>query len=349
LERYLMRALPLLSIAARVIEHCMRCRIGFVVLAGLLTVYPIVSVGQTQRPPIIPMAQSGGGAQSQQGTMGTGANISGLSDDPIFAGEIVHLNVFNAPDFTLSTRVSRDGEIAVPLLGAIHVAGLSSAEAGDLLARQLKSRDLLLDPQVIVTVEATATGITVLGEVHSPGIFPPPGKHYLSDLLAVAGGLTSNTGRIIEISNDNHPGNKDYIPWDPTMHNTNNYDRPVNAGDRILVRACGIAYIGGNVLKPGAYSLCGSPRMTLAELLNLAGGIAPLSSPNHTVLIRPRPDGTKISMEIDAHKVLVARAPDMIVQEDDVIYVPPSGVKNVATRALAFSLSLVTPLLYLYH
>jgi protein involved in polysaccharide export with SLBB domain len=37
------------------------------------------------------------------------------------------------------------------------------------------------------------------------------------------------------------------------MHNTENFDRPVAPGDRVLVRACGIAYVGGNVMKPGAY------------------------------------------------------------------------------------------------
>jgi polysaccharide biosynthesis/export protein len=342
-----MRAPHRLSIYARALGSSIRCRKSFLILTALLGMCPMVSKGQSQREPIIPMAQSGGAAPSAAAaTIGT---ISGMSDNPISAGEIIHINVFNAPDFTLSTRVSASGEIAVPLLGAVHVAGLSSTEAGTILASKLKLSDMLLDPQVTVTVEATTTGITVLGEVHSPGIFPPPGKHNLSDLLAAAGGLTANTGRIIEISNSSDPGNKEYVPWDPTMHNTGSYDRPVHPGDRVLVRACGIAYIGGNVAKPGAYSLCGSPKMTLSELLTLAGGIMPLSASNHTVLIRPRPDGTKIAMEIDAHKVLVSKAPDMIVQEDDVIYVPSSGIKNATTRALEFSLTLVSPLLYLYH
>ena len=58
------------------------------------------------------------------------------------------------------------------------------------------------------------------------------------------------------------------------MHNTNNFNRPVSAGDRVLVRACGIAYVGGNIQKPCAYSLCGSQVMTLSEVMSLAGGIA---------------------------------------------------------------------------
>lgn len=339
------------SIVAYFDGNSMRRFKASLIAAALVGFWPIAGVGQTQRPSIIPMAQGGGTPppSSSSPASALGGAISGISDDPISAGEVVHVNVFNAPDFSLNTRVSESGDIAFPFLGVIHIAGLSSTETGKLLASQLKARNLLLDPEVMVTVESTATGVTVLGEVHSPGIFPLPGKHRLSDLLAAAGGLTSNTGRVIEISNNRSPENKQYVPWDPTMHNTESYDRPVNAGDRVLVRACGIAYVGGNVGKPGAYSLCGSPKMTLSEVLTLAGGIAPLSSPNHTVIVRPRPDGTKITMEIDAHKILIAKAPDMIVQEDDIIYVPPSGVKNAANRALAFAMTMVAPILYVAY
>jgi polysaccharide export outer membrane protein len=232
------------------------------------------------------------------------------------------------------------------MLGAIHFAGLSSATASSLIASQLKQRNLMIDPQVTVTVESTSSGITVLGEVRSPGIYPPPGKHLLSDLLATAGGLTANTGRVIEISNDRTPDKKTYIPWDPTMHNTSNYDRPINAGDRVLVRACGIAYVGGNVMKPGAYSLCGSPRMTLSEVISLAGGIAPLSSPSHTFLVRVQPDGVKTVDQIDVHKVLTAKVADPVVQEDDIIYVSPSPAKAAANRALGYAMTLAGPLIY---
>jgi polysaccharide export outer membrane protein len=272
-----------------------------------------------------------------------------MSDDPISAGEVVHIVVFDAPDFNLVTRVSEVGEIALPFLGAVHIAGLSSMQAGSLLASQLKSHDLLLDPEVTVTVEANATGVTVLGEVRSPGIFPLPGKHYISDVLAVAGGLTANTGRVIEIANNRIPQNKEYIPWDPTMHNTSSYDRLVNPGDRLLVKACGIAYVGGNVAKPGAYSLCGSPQMTLSELISLAGGMLPLTAPNHTVIVRQLPDTRKIVFEVDAKKILEAKASDIVVHEDDVIYIPASGIKNVANRALAYSFTLVAPLLYYFR
>lgn len=302
---------------------------------------------QDQRPALIPSSQGGG--NSAAAAAAANANVGGLTDEPISPGQIVHVAVFNAPDFSMITRVSESGDIALPMLGSIHLEGLNSEGAADLLARELKTHNLMLDPHVTVTVDSSSTGITVLGEVHAPGIYPPPGKHLLSDVLALAGGLTANTGRVIEISNDHHPEEKAEVAWDPTMHNTSTYDRPVEPGDRVLVRACGIAYVGGHVAKPGAYSLCGSPQMTLSEVIALAGGVVPLTAEKHTYLVRTQADGTRAVQEIDLHKVLMSKVADPIVKEDDIIYVTPSAVKDAVNRAIAAALSISGAFVYAYH
>jgi len=309
---------------------------------------PFFAGAQEQRPAIVPLAQGSGGSSSAT-SASSSASIGGLSDGPIGPGEVVHINVFDAPDFSVVTRVSATGDVPYPILGSFHLGGLNSDLAARMLAKELRDRNLMLDPEITVTVEASSTGITVLGEVHSPGIYPPPGKHQLSDLLATAGGLTGNTGRIIEITNDRNSGKKDYVSWDPTMHNTENFDRPVSPGDRVLVRACGIAYVGGNVAKPGAYSLCGSQNMTLSEVMSLAGGVAPNSSTSRTYIVRTQPDGTKIVEQIDVKKVLTARVADPIVKEDDIIFVSPSPLKAILKGALSFALAITPSFLYVYH
>ncbi|HMG87446.1 MAG TPA: polysaccharide biosynthesis/export family protein [Terracidiphilus sp.] len=172
---------------------------------------------QEPRPALIPLAQGSGGGGSSS-SAASAASIGGLSDGPISAGEVVHINVFDAPDFSLVTRVSESGDIPYPILGQIHIEGLNSASAAQMLAKGLKDRNLMLDPEVTVTVDSSTTGITILGEVRSPGIYPPPGKHQLSDLMATAGGLTSNTGRIIEITHQHDPGKPEFLSWDPTIH-----------------------------------------------------------------------------------------------------------------------------------
>lgn len=319
-----------------------------VAVGALCVVSSVAATAQVERPALIQGGQSGA-APSTTVSAGSVAVVGGLTDEPISAGQVVHVAVFNAPDFSVNTRVSESGDIAYPILGAVHLEGMNSAEAAKTIADQLKQHDLMIDPNVTVTVDSFTTGITVLGEVHAPGIYPMPGKHLLSDLIATAGGLTASTGRVIEISNVKMPGKTEEVPWDPTMHDTSSYDRPVHAGDRVLVRTCGIAYVGGHVAKPGAYSLCGSPQITVSELIALAGGVVPLTSEKHSFLIHTQADGSRAVQEVDLHKVLRARAGDPVVREDDIIYVTPSAVKDVLNRAVTFSMSMATTVLYTYH
>jgi len=312
------------------------------VIAAFLLASSVLCSSQAMRP-------SGTATPSTGANAAVSLNGSSLTDEPIYPGETVYISIFDAPDFSVTARVSQSGDIAYPMLGVIHLAGLSSAGAADLLARQLKDRNLINEPHVSVTVDSTLTGITVLGEVRSPGVYSPPGKRLLSDLLATAGGLTANTGRIIEISSERAPDEKTYIPWDPTMHNTGTYDRPVAPGDRVLVRACGFAYVGGNVIKPGAYSLCGSQKMLLSQVIALAGGTAAATATRHTLVIRTNPDGTRTSLQVDLKNVLKTHAADLVIHEDDIIYVPPSGLKATANRLETFGLGFIGTLLYVYH
>ena len=251
----------------------------------------------------------------------------GVTDEPIFPGELVNVSVFDAPDFSTTTRVSQSGDVALPYLGIVRIEGLNSASAASLVEKMLADSNLVVRPRVLVTVDAASTGITVLGEVKSPGVYPPSGKHMLSDVLAMAGGLTANSGRVIEISSDSASGQKTVLPWDPTMHNTSVYDRVIPAGSRILVKPCGVAYVGGNVGRPGVFPICASQVTTVSELVALAGGNQISSYQSHTILVRTQADGSRIVQQIDINKVLKAKATDPVVQDDDIIYIPLSGVK----------------------
>jgi polysaccharide biosynthesis/export protein len=277
------------------------------------------------------------------------AGIGSLTDEPIIAGEMVHILVFGAPDFSVTARVSDSGNIPYPILGAVHLAGLNSAGAAAEIGKQLKARDLIVEPEVTVTVDSTVTGITVLGEVRIPGIYAPPGKRMLSDLLAMAGGLTTNSGRIIEISNYHSPSKKEYVSWDPTMRNTDNFDRLVSPGDRVLVRSCGVIYVGGNVSRPGAYPVCGSKKVTMSEVIALAGGIAPNAKESHSYLVREQLDGTSVAQMFDVRKVLASRVADPVVHEDDIVYISPSPLKVALKAAMGFATTLTPSLLYTFY
>ena len=104
--------------------------------------------------------------------------------------DLVSVAVFQVPELSSKERVDSSGSIALPLVGAVEVAGLTPNEAEAKIAEVL-GRDYLQNPQVDVFVEEYASRrITVNGSVASPGVFPVSGPTTLMQILAVAGGLT---------------------------------------------------------------------------------------------------------------------------------------------------------------
>ncbi len=106
-------------------------------------------------------------------------------------GDEVEITVYGAPDLSEHTRVSAEGNISMPLIGYVRMAGLTSSEAEGAIESQLRQNNILNDPQVSLYVkEYTSGGISVAGEVAKPGVYSALGPHRLFDVLQAAGGLT---------------------------------------------------------------------------------------------------------------------------------------------------------------
>jgi polysaccharide export outer membrane protein len=71
--------------------------------------------------------------------------------------------------------VSRDGTSAVPVIGTVHVAGLSLAEAAEAIRQEGMRRDIYRDPTVALAFGVRAMNrITVDGAVEKPGTYELP-------------------------------------------------------------------------------------------------------------------------------------------------------------------------------
>lgn len=86
--------------------------------------------------------------------------------------------------------VAPDGDINFPVVGKIHIAGLTRSEVADKIYNELTSRNLVKDP--IVTVEFANAKVSVLGEVLRPGKYNFNEDHVtILDAIAMAGDLTN--------------------------------------------------------------------------------------------------------------------------------------------------------------
>jgi len=106
----------------------------------------------------------------------------------------VIVEVFGEDDLRTSGRLNPEGNLSVPLLGSIHLAGLTLTQAVSKLT-QLYSRDYLVNPKVNVTLLSYAKRrFSILGQVNRPGSIDMPDSSPegidLLEAIALAGGYT---------------------------------------------------------------------------------------------------------------------------------------------------------------
>ncbi len=105
----------------------------------------------------------------------------------------VAVEVFGEDDLRTNGRLNPEGNLSVPLLGSIHLAGLTPTQAASKLT-ELYSRDYLVNPKINVTLLSYGRRrFSILGQVGHPGIIEMPEAPEGIDLLeaiALAGGYT---------------------------------------------------------------------------------------------------------------------------------------------------------------
>jgi polysaccharide export outer membrane protein len=242
-------------------------------------------------------------------------------------GDEADITVYGAPDLSGHTRVGADGNISMPLIGYVRVAGLSSSEAEAAIEAQLRGANVLNDPRVSVFVkEYTNSGISVSGEVAKPGFYSAIGPHRLFDVLQAAGGPTDKAASKVVV---NHRGQTDSttfpISKDPAeMAGSNIVLRP---GDTVVVPRAGIVYVLGEVTRPGGYVMNATGGITVIQIVAVAGGPTHLASAGKTRLLR-RTEGGLREQRIDLRKLLRGKTGDVAVRDEDILFVPSSAIKE---------------------
>ncbi len=90
--------------------------------------------------------------------------------------------------------VTPDGDIDFPVLGKIHIAGMTRSELSGFIKGELMGRDLVKDPTVVV--EFLSSGVSVMGEVNRPGRYDMNRDNLnILEALTLAGDLTINGQR----------------------------------------------------------------------------------------------------------------------------------------------------------
>ena len=254
-------------------------------------------------------------------------------------GDLVEMTVYNVPELTTKTRISSSGDMYCPLIGYLHVAGLSNEEAQAAIERKLD--DFVKNPHVSLFVaEYASQGASVLGEVMRPGVYPVLGQQHLLDLLSAAGGLTEKAGRKITVTHRSDPDTTITIDIPRNLADNSETNIPVFPGDTVIVHKADIVYVVGDVLRPSGV-LMDAGGLTVLQALALAGGTGRTAKLNGARLLRKGANGM-IQTPVDLKKMLQAKAPDMPLEPNDILIVPSSTGKIMAGRTLEAALQAAT-------
>lgn len=249
-------------------------------------------------------------------------------------GDELNVKVFDTPEMSQMVRVTDAGEVPLLFIGNLKVVNLTPGEAARAIEDALKSKRLMIHPQVTVSVWDYATQqVSVMGEVQSPGAFPITTPLSVIDVLSRVGGLTAVADRNITI--ERHGDSRQTVKY----FLSNNSDAAfkesvlVYPGDTVIVPKAGIVYVLGDVGRPGGYTMSNNnSRMTVLEAIATAGATNKSAVSSKTKLVRKADKGT-IEIPVPLGDMEKGKQPDMAMLPDDVLFVPFSFMKNMALNA----------------
>jgi polysaccharide export outer membrane protein len=261
------------------------------------------------------------------------------------SGDIIEVTVFGVEELNKKELVlNAGGKISLPFINEVQLMGLTPREAEVKIAALFEAT-VMKNPQVSVTVkEYRSQFINVLGAVVKPGTYQLIRRAFLVDALAMAGGLLTEKAEFKALihragplssgaGNEGTAGRETLeIDLRQLLENGDaSLNVPIYAGDVVSVpeRIEHFFYVLGDVNRGGAFEINKGELITFTKALASAGGLLSTAKSSKTIIIRREEAGATKQIPVDATKVLRGQSPDILLSNDDVVFVPGSTTKAV--------------------
>jgi protein involved in polysaccharide export with SLBB domain len=191
-------------------------------------------------------------------------------------GDELRIRIWGQVNFQANLRIDRSGEIYLPQVGPVHVAGLAfsaiDAHLRSAIGRVYKNFDLTVDAGQIRAIQ-----VYVSGEARRPGVYTVSSLSTLVNALFASGGPSIHGSmRHIQLRR----GDKvvtDFDLYDLLIRGDKSKDAALQSGDVIFIPPTGgEVAVTGSVSSPAIYELRG--RDSLADLVSDAGGVSAVAS-----------------------------------------------------------------------
>jgi polysaccharide export outer membrane protein len=283
------------------------------------------------------------------------ANGTNYKDYQVGPEDELSIVVFGQDKLNRDLRVNGQGEITMPMVGAVKVGGMSP-QAIEKRLEDLYNSHYLVNPQITVKVkEYRHQRVMVTGAVAKPGSYEIIGPRSLLEVLSLAGGIansgfsigaTAQAGDVVNViryQNTLDPATKTNAaataqPFSPKTKTIvidlkrlvdgqdPRLNIPIRSGDVVNVPFAGTAYVLGGVRKPGNVPVTG--KITVSQAVAMAGGVDPLLGSQSITIMRFDDNGNPLSINTNLAKIIARTDEDLPLKDNDVLVVKESTAKK---------------------
>lgn len=193
-------------------------------------------------------------------------------------GDGIRMEVFGVEELTGDYRIDGGGRSSLPLIGQVEISGYTLPEAEQVLEAAYGER-YLRNPQITISVtDFRSQQFTAVGAVGQPTVYNVERKVSLLEALAMAGGLSTNAGENIFLTDrvrDPESGEMVtrnlLINIEELMRSEADYNVILGEAAVINVPNAGSIFVEGAVQNPGVYTARGET--TVLKAITMAGGL----------------------------------------------------------------------------
>lgn len=243
-------------------------------------------------------------------------------------GDEIRITVWGKVEGRWSVRVNRDGNIIIPKIGIMPVAGLTFKELKEVLLKEFEKYYKGFEMNVSMGALRSIT-VYVVGNARRPGAYTISSLSTLINALFVAGG-PSKTGSMRDIQvKRNGKTIVHFDLYDFLLRGDKANDIRLMPEDVIFIPPVGpLVGVAGMVKRPAIYELKGPVR--LLDLIEMAGGLMPTGYLSRVQVERIYDNEVKVLVDTDLKHL--TEQENIVLQDGDLIKVYP--ITNLIINAV---------------
>lgn len=224
-------------------------------------------------------------------------NVPVPSDYVVGAGDELSVQLYGSQNRTIRLTVGRDGIVSFPELGPINVAGQRFSSVKSSIESRVE-RQLIGVRANVSMGDTRSIRIFVLGEARNPGTYTVSSLATITSALYAAGGIKPiGSMRHVELKRQGVLV-RSLDLYDLLIRGDTTDDDKLQQGDVIFVPPVGSTVsVAGELHRPAIYEI--KNESTVADLINLAGGLTSQADPIKAMLSRVDESERRVVLRVD--------------------------------------------------